>query len=56
MTQTTKLPIAVIGGGPVGLAAAAHLKERGLQPLVLERGPSAGHGMRQWGHVRLFSP
>jgi glycine/D-amino acid oxidase-like deaminating enzyme len=56
MTQTTKLPIAVIGGGPVGLAAAAHLRERGLTPLVLESGPSVGHSMRQWGHVRLFSP
>jgi Pyridine nucleotide-disulphide oxidoreductase len=56
MTQTTNLPVAVIGGGPVGLAAAAHLKERGLQPLVLEGGPSVGHSMRQWGHVRLFSP
>ncbi|MEA2464873.1 MAG: hypothetical protein QOJ98_2620 [Acidobacteriota bacterium] len=56
MTQTSDLPIAVIGAGPVGLAAAAHLMERGLRPIVLERGPSVGHSMRQWGHVRLFSP
>lgn len=56
MTQTTDLPIAVIGAGPVGLAAAAHLMERGLRPLVFEGGPAVGHGMRQWGHVRLFSP
>ncbi|WP_210212800.1 FAD-dependent oxidoreductase, partial [Mesorhizobium sp. M7A.F.Ca.ET.027.03.2.1] len=32
------LPVAVIGAGPVGLAAAAHLVERGITPLVLERG------------------
>src|SRR3546814_20412088 len=32
------LPVVVIGAGPVGLAAAAHLVERGLRPLVLERG------------------
>jgi thioredoxin reductase len=48
--------VAVIGAGPVGLAAAAHLMERGLRPIVLEAGPSAGHSVRQWGHVQLFSP
>ncbi|UQX05039.1 NAD(P)-binding domain-containing protein [Streptomyces sp. RerS4] len=45
----------VIGAGPVGLAAAAHLVERGLTPLVLEAGPSAGTATRDWAHVRLFS-
>jgi hypothetical protein len=50
------LPIAVIGGGPVGLAAAAHLIERGLRPIVFEAGPRVGHSMREWGHVRMFSP
>src|SRR6185437_898473 len=48
--------IAVIGAGPVGLAAAAHLLERGLEPIVLEAGPEAGHSVRQWQHVQLFSP
>src|SRR3954469_19637707 len=48
--------VAVIGAGPVGLAAAAHLLERGLTPLVLEAGPSAAHAVRQWAHVQLFSP
>src|ERR1700761_8988853 len=48
--------VAVIGAGPVGLAAAAHLLERGLQPIVLEAGPEAGHSVRQWRHVQLFSP
>jgi len=50
------LPVAVIGAGPVGLAAAAHLLERGLEPLVFERGPAVGHAMRAWSHVRMFSP
>jgi thioredoxin reductase len=54
--QTNDLPVAVIGGGPVGLAAAAHLLERGLQPVVFEAGPRVGHAMRDWGHVRMFSP
>src|SRR6185369_1566723 len=48
--------VAVIGAGPVGLAAAAHLLERGLDPVVLEAGPAVGHAMRQWSQVRLFSP
>lgn len=48
--------VAVIGAGPVGLAAAAHLLERGLEPIVLEAGPAVGHAIREWSHVRLFSP
>ena len=50
------LPVAVIGAGPVGLAAAAHLLERGITPLVLESGPTPAHAVRAWAHVRLFSP
>ena len=50
------LPVVVIGAGPVGLAAAAHLRERGLTPLVLEAGDSVGAGMLRWAHVRMFSP
>ncbi|MFE1307616.1 FAD-dependent oxidoreductase [Streptomyces sp. NPDC058755] len=53
---TDQLPVVVIGAGPIGLAAAAHLVERGLEPLVLEAGPSAGSAVRDWAHVRLFSP
>ncbi|MEV6652251.1 NAD(P)-binding domain-containing protein [Streptomyces sp. NPDC051219] len=45
----------VIGAGPVGLAAAAHLVARGIEPLVLEAGHSAGSAVREWNHVRLFS-
>ena len=48
--------VAIIGAGPVGLAAAAHVLERGLQPIVLEAGDDVGHAVRQWGHVQLFSP
>ncbi|AXK34999.1 FAD-dependent oxidoreductase [Streptomyces armeniacus] len=52
---TTAPPTVVIGAGPIGLAAAAHLLERGIEPLVLEAGPAAGSAVREWGHVRLFS-
>jgi thioredoxin reductase len=55
-TQIDQLPIAVIGAGPVGLAAAAHLAERGLPFIVLEAGDAPGAALRAWGHVRLFSP
>ncbi|MFF7716848.1 NAD(P)-binding domain-containing protein [Streptomyces sp. NPDC007988] len=54
-TPTAALPVVVIGAGPIGLAAAAHLVERGLEPLVLEAGTSAGSAVREWSHVRLFS-
>jgi thioredoxin reductase len=49
------LPVAVIGAGPLGLAAAAHLLERGLDPVVLEAGDGPGAAVSEWGHVRLFS-
>ena len=52
----SRLPVAVIGGGPVGLAAAAHLLEKGETPIVLEAGPAVGSAIREWAHVRLFSP
>ncbi|MDJ1130730.1 FAD-dependent oxidoreductase [Streptomyces iconiensis] len=54
-SQPSRLPVAVIGAGPIGLATAASLLERGLEPLVLEAGPHAGTAVREWGHVRLFS-
>lgn len=48
--------VAIIGAGPVGLAAGAHALERGWTPVILEAGPEVGHAMRQWSHVQLFSP
>ncbi|MGM9472756.1 FAD-dependent oxidoreductase [Pseudarthrobacter sp. YS3] len=56
MDSAKNLPVAVIGAGPVGLAAAAHLLERGLEPLVFEAGPTAASAIAQWRHIRLFSP
>jgi len=56
ITSETALPIVVIGAGPIGLAAAAHLLERGLEPLVLEAGPRVASSIWDWRHVRLFTP
>ncbi|WP_127591836.1 FAD-dependent oxidoreductase [Paenibacillus lautus] len=50
------LPVVIIGAGPIGLAAAAHLAERGQPFILFEAGPSIGQNILQWGHVRLFSP
>ncbi|WP_433418550.1 FAD-dependent oxidoreductase [Microtetraspora malaysiensis] len=56
ITPRAGLPIVVIGAGPVGLAAAAQLTERGLDFQVIEAGERAGASIAQWGHVRVFSP
>jgi thioredoxin reductase len=54
--ETSKLPVAIIGGGPVGLAAAAHLAKRAIPFILLEAGTKIGANLLTWGHVRLFSP
>ena len=56
MSQNSELSVAIIGAGPVGLAAAAHLVERGIGPVVFEKGASVGAALLDWGHVRVFSP
>lgn len=50
------LPVAIIGAGPIGLAAAANLVERGIDFVIYESGVEVGSSIRQWGHTRLFSP
>lgn len=47
--------VAILGAGPVGLAAAAHVLQRGMVPLILEQGDAIGHAVRRWGHVAMFS-
>jgi NADPH-dependent 2,4-dienoyl-CoA reductase/sulfur reductase-like enzyme len=54
--RSAALPVAVIGAGPIGLAAAAHLVTKGVTPVVLEAGSAVGASVREWAHVRLFSP
>jgi thioredoxin reductase len=54
--EKNELPIAIIGAGPVGLAAAAQTISRGATPIVFEAGPSVGTSVLAWGHVRIFSP
>jgi thioredoxin reductase len=54
--STHELPVAVIGAGPVGLAAAAHLVSHGIAANLYEAGASVAANVASWGHVRLFSP
>jgi thioredoxin reductase len=56
MTTQFIHPVAVIGSGPAGLAAAAHLHARGVPFKVFEAGATLAHSFEQVRHVRLFSP
>jgi thioredoxin reductase len=54
-TGAGDLPVVVVGAGPIGLAAAAHLRGYGLTALVLEAGDRVGSAVREWGHIRMFT-
>ena len=56
MPNTTPLPVAIIGAGPIGLAAATHLHARGEAFVILEAGNAVGVSLRAWAHVQVFSP
>ena len=56
MQTFNSLPVAIVGGGPVGLAAAAHLSLRNIPFILFEAGEQVGASIRSWEHVRVFSP
>jgi len=56
MRGPSSLPLVVVGAGPVGLAAAVRLLDRGIETVVLEAASDVGASVLDWGHVRLFSP
>src|SRR4051794_38638821 len=47
--------VAVLGGGPVGVEAALLAAALQLPVQLYERGEVGAH-LRQWGHVKLFTP
>jgi 2-polyprenyl-6-methoxyphenol hydroxylase-like FAD-dependent oxidoreductase len=55
-TRETQPRIAILGAGPIGLEAALAAAERGWELTVYEAGRSVGANVRDWGHVRLFTP
>lgn len=52
----TTLPVAIIGAGPIGLAAAAHLVTRNMPIEIFEAGASVATHLDSYRHVQLFSP
>lgn len=48
--------VAILGAGPIGMEAALAAVAAGHDPVVYERGPGIGAGVRRWGHVRTFTP
>ncbi|MFS1512164.1 NAD(P)-binding domain-containing protein [Chengkuizengella sp. SCS-71B] len=54
--MNNNLPVAIIGGGPVGLAAAAHLVQKKESFILFELGNQVGTNFLDYHHVRLFSP
>ena len=48
--------VLIIGAGPVGLAAADGVLDRGGEPTVCEAGPGVGTAIRRWGKTRFFTP
>lgn len=48
--------VAIIGAGPSGLDAALACRDKGWDVDVYERAPRAAAAIRDWGHVRMFTP
>ncbi|MFT4185612.1 MAG: FAD-dependent oxidoreductase [Micrococcaceae bacterium] len=57
MSQDSQdLPVVVIGAGPIGLATAAYLQDRGLKFVLFEQNEKIAGAIEQWRHISLFSP
>jgi thioredoxin reductase len=48
--------VAVLGAGPTGLEAALAAHERGWDVTVYEQAPHVAGHIRDWSHVRMFTP
>ncbi|HWH34324.1 MAG TPA: FAD-dependent oxidoreductase [Acidimicrobiales bacterium] len=48
--------VAILGAGPTGLEAALACVDTGRPFIVYEAAPEVAGSVRQWGHVRLFTP
>jgi hypothetical protein len=55
--MTTKpSSIAILGAGPIGLEAALAAVQHGFDVTVYEQSHCVAAHIRDWGHVRMFSP
>jgi putative flavoprotein involved in K+ transport len=51
------IPVLVVGAGPAGLAVAASLRKRGVEPLVVDRGTAVGDSWRaRYDRLHLHTP
>jgi len=55
LTTPTRKRAVVIGAGPMGFETALRALDRGFEVAMLEAG-RVGENIRQWQHVRFFSP
>lgn len=53
---SSKSHIAILGAGPTGLEAALAAIDGGFPFTLYEAAPHAAGNVREWGHVRLFTP
>jgi putative flavoprotein involved in K+ transport len=57
MRNTERVHTVIIGAGQAGLAAAYHLKQRGVPFVILEANERVGDSWRKrWDSLRLFTP
>src|SRR2546423_4289153 len=56
MSSRAQPRVAILGAGPIRLEAALAAHERGCEFTVYEAGDEPGAHVRDWGHVRLFTP
>lgn len=49
------IPVAIIGGGPVGIAAGAELKKKGIDSLIIEKGSVTESIRRYPKRMKFFS-
>lgn len=56
MAVDTPAKIAILGAGPIGLEAALYARVLGYDVAVFEAGDHVAAAVRQWGHVRMFTP
>jgi thioredoxin reductase len=56
MAVDTPAKIAILGAGPIGLEAALYARVLGYDVVIYEAGSQVAEAVRQWGHVRMFTP
>lgn len=56
MAVDTPAKIAIVGAGPIGLEAALYARVLGYDVAIYEAGNDVAAAIREWGHVKMFTP